>query len=108
MDYIKLGEVEYPVNLGIAGLREAEREMKKSITQLLSELINSSIEDTVFLCFLGLKHGARKAGNPFVLTVDDVSDLLDEPGKIAELSNLVGEQLGKIFAPMIELPEAEK
>jgi hypothetical protein len=99
VDLIKLGGKDYPVSLGFAALREAERETKRGLSDLLGGIENASIKDTVYICHLALKHGARKEKQEFTLTEEDVADLMDEPGKSTELSDLIGEQLGKIFAP---------
>jgi len=99
VDTITLSGKDYPVSLGFASLREAEKTKGKSLATIMGDLESASVTDTVYLCWLGLKHGARREGVEWELSEEQVADLLDEPGKLTELSNLIGEQLGKIFAP---------
>jgi hypothetical protein len=97
IDYIKFDGREYPVCMGFAALRECERERGQSLVKVIGN-IDNSFSDAVYVCYLALKHGQRRANEPVTLTEEIVADLLDEPGKLTELSDLIGEQLGKILA----------
>ncbi len=99
VDYVKFGEKEYPVSMGFAAMRECEKERGFSVLTLLDNIISQdTISETVYVCYLAIKHGERKAGRDVTITEDIVSDLLDEPGKLKIILDLITEQLGKILA----------
>lgn len=99
IDTITLSGKDYPVCFGMAALREVEKETGKDLAEVMNTLKKPKVTDVVYICWLGLKHGARHEGVDWAASEETVADLLDEPGKMTELSNLIGEQLGKIFAP---------
>lgn len=98
IDYIKLGDTDYPVSFGFAALRECEKEKDGDVAELIEDLLmGNSVGDKVHLCYLGVKHGLRQEKQD-PITEEDLTDLLDEPGKMVELLGIIGSHLGKIFA----------
>jgi len=109
IDHIDLGGTVYPVSIGFSALQEVERVKGISLINVIEEIQKTaSIGNTVYICWLAIKEGLRKEGKECALTEIEVADLLDEPGKLTELAGLIGVQLGKIFAPLLEQAQAQK
>jgi hypothetical protein len=79
IDYLKIGETEYPVKFGLNALALYCDEVGIKLGEL--DKIggsNTSLMDLIKLAFWGLKDGARSEGKPFDMTVENIADLLDD------------------------------
>ncbi len=102
IDHVTLGGTVYPVSIGFASLRQVEMEKGISLLDVIDAVgKNASVVNTVYICTLAINEGFRKEKETRVLSEVEVADLLDEPEKLTEIAGLIGNQLGKIFAPLI-------
>jgi len=87
MRRIKIGGETRPVKFGF----NAYAEFGEITHRALADIENigpktMTLKDSIVLCYAGLKEGARKEGNEFPHTVEDVGDWLDdEPTAVAEI-----------------------
>lgn len=79
MDYkiIKIDKKNYPVRFGMAAMMTFTKLTNKGLNDLQTMGDNMNIEEALALCYAGLKQGARKAGQSFDLTLEEVGDLFD-------------------------------
>ena len=95
METIKIGDKLRPVSFGFAALRIYEMESGKSFGD-----VTDSITDTVLIVYAGLKDGARRNGDEWKATVDDVADWLTaRPEAMTEIVAIYGEAMGKLNSP---------
>jgi len=79
IDYIKIGETEYPVKYGLNALSLYCDEVGIKLGELdRIGRADSSLRDLLRLFWWGFKDGARSEEKPFELTVENVADLMDE------------------------------
>jgi hypothetical protein len=79
LNYIKLGGKQRPIRYSHKALRMLSAEMgAKSFQDLGAKVSEIGIHDVPFLAWVGLKEGARHAGDPFDEKVETVSDWLDD------------------------------
>tara|TARA_Y100000004_G_scaffold141779_1_gene161257 strand:+ start:1932 stop:2264 length:333 start_codon:yes stop_codon:yes gene_type:complete len=69
---------DYPVKYGFAALRAFSDATGTTLGDLGSLGDNMSITQALALVWAGLKDGARVMNQEFVLSIDDVADLMDE------------------------------
>jgi hypothetical protein len=74
-----LGGESRPVKFGFNALSEFSELTGRSIQQLnVIDTKDISMKDMLLLCWCALKQGARKEGQEFTATVEDVGDWLDD------------------------------
>lgn len=69
---------ELPISYGMAALAEFLESEGLKLADLGEISERFQLTTVINLIRIGLKHGARKAGKDFSLTIDDVADLLDD------------------------------
>jgi hypothetical protein len=69
---------DYPVRFGMNSLRNFTKATNRSLQDLDKLGEGMSLDDACQLVLAGLKDGARVSGKDCSLSVEDVSDLLDE------------------------------
>lgn len=69
---------DYPVKYGFAALRAFSDATGTTLGDLGTLGDNMTITQALALVWAGLKDGARVMKKDFVLTIDDVADLMDE------------------------------
>ncbi len=69
---------DYPVKYGFAALRAFSDATGTTLGDLGNLGDNMTITQALALVWAGLKDGARVMKQDFVLTIDDVADLMDE------------------------------
>ncbi len=69
---------DYPVKYGFAALRAFSDATGTTLGDLGALGNNMTITQAIALVWAGLKDGARVTKQDFVLSIDDVADLLDE------------------------------
>ena len=69
---------DYPVKYGFAALRAFSDVTGTTLAELSSLGENMTITQALALVWAGLKDGARVMKQDFVLSIDDVADLIDE------------------------------
>jgi len=93
--FVKIAGKEYPIKFGMNALRKYGIRTNTSLSDLdkLGEnmMLNSAL--TLILC--GLEDGFRKAKQEFILSIDDLADLIDEDNDaIQRCMSILTEQMG--------------
>jgi len=87
IDYVKLGGEEYPVKFGFNAVRlycDDTGIKLGAITDVFGP--DGTLTNLIKLAWYGLRDGSRSGKKPFELTIDDVSDLMDEQGKLQAIN----------------------
>jgi hypothetical protein len=94
IDYIKIGDKEYPVKFGLNALALFCDEVGLKLGELDKIGAQSSLMDILRLAYWGMKDGARSEGKPFDLTVENIADLLDDnpSGHVVRIVNIFKKQ----------------
>ena len=94
IDYIKIGDKEYPVKFGLNALALFCDEVGLKLGELDKIGAGSSLMDILRLTYWGMKDGARSEGKPFDLTVENIADLFDDDpsGYIVRIVNIFKKQ----------------
>lgn len=80
LNYVKIGEKEYPVSFGNAALVAFEADTGISISSIGE---NTPYSNTIRLVYIALRDGARRAKQEFTMTFEAMCDLLDDhPGAL--------------------------
>mgnify|MGYP006969370929 FL=1 len=83
-ELITINGKELPIKYGMNALRIFCKATNKTLGDLEKLGNHLTLDDSVHLIIAGLKDGHRKAGKPFNLTVEDISDVLDDDISIIE------------------------
>lgn len=87
---IKINEKSYPVHFGVAAIAEVYDLIGFKFTQDgFGKAIEFTFTTMLNIAYVGIKHGARKAGQKWDLSYEETCDLFDEDfaalNKIIEL-----------------------
>ena len=77
-EIVKIGNESFPIRYGMNSLRIFCNRTGMKLNDLQSLGSNISLEDACQLILAGVEDGSRKAGKDFTLTIDQLSDLLDD------------------------------
>jgi len=88
IDYIHIGGTRRPVKFGMNALRLFCKATGLKIGDLAKLGDDMSLDDAIQLAYYGLYDGARKEGQKFTDSIEDVADWLDEPGKFEEVFDI--------------------
>jgi hypothetical protein len=85
---VVLGGQERPIKFGFNALTDFSKRTNRNIEQLNTlNPMSLTMEDLLTLCWCALKSGARKEGQEFKVTIEDVGDWLDDnPGALVEIT----------------------
>ncbi len=87
---------DYPVKYGFAALRAFSDATGTTLGDLSSLGDNMTITQAIALVWAGLKDGARVMKQDFVLSIDDVADLMDEDEEaMAKVLEVFSESMAK-------------
>ena len=93
MDRIKINKKDYPVCFGFNGLKELENISGSSLLSGVNKS-NLSVTFIIQMTYVGLIHGAKKEGDKFNYTIEDVGDwLTDSPGVTGEVIKIFTESM---------------
>ena len=102
---INANNKSFPVKFGMAALSEFLDAENLQLGELDKIASNLTLTRALRLVHLGMKHGARVAGERFELSFEDVCDLMDEnPGLMQEVLDIFGKQM-TAFAGNGQVPE---
>lgn len=83
MNYITIGTEKYPVKWGFRALAEFGELAEISLAEMTNPAKMSmqlSLEKCIKMCWVGLKHGAKAAGEPLRFkNWEELADVLDNP-----------------------------
>ena len=77
-EFIELGGKQYPIRFGMNAIRLFCKETNTTLSQFDNITNDMSLDHACILVLCGLQDGARKAGQPCELVVEDIADFLDE------------------------------
>jgi hypothetical protein len=77
-EVVILNKKDYPIRFGMNALRIYCKQTNKSLNDLEKLGQDMSLDDACQLILAGLRDGARVAGKDFSLSVEDMSDILDD------------------------------
>ena len=92
---------DYPVKYGFAALRAFSDATGTTLGELGAMANNMTITQAIALVWAGLKDGARVTKQDFVLSIDDVADLMDEDENA--MNNVL-----KVFEKSMSKPNQKK
>jgi hypothetical protein len=99
VEIVSIDGKNYPVKFGFNALRLFGNETGKSLAEIMTLSNDIGINDAVALMWAGLKDGHRVEKVPFIMTMDDVSDLLDaDPSALNKVM--------EVFAKSFKAPES--
>tara|TARA_R100000655_G_scaffold51305_1_gene88980 strand:+ start:9343 stop:9654 length:312 start_codon:yes stop_codon:yes gene_type:complete len=75
---VEIAGQSLPIRYGFNALAIFEKESGQSVSSISKYGDNVPVRIAIDLVYAGLKDGARVSKNNFILTKDDVGDLLDE------------------------------
>lgn len=87
MNYLKIGQEQYPVSFGYGALMAYETATGVGVSATFEAFSRgeSRITDVLQLIACGLENGARKANAPRAYTPQDVADMLDDAPDATEV-----------------------
>ena len=94
MNFIKYKEQDEPIVIDFAVVQIVCA--KYNLTLLEFQLTGANPEHMATVCYEGLRRGAKKYGKEFVLTIDDVVEILTE--SLAEFAEVFLNSVTKMFA----------
>tara|TARA_R110000787_G_scaffold87489_3_gene186378 strand:+ start:3747 stop:4091 length:345 start_codon:yes stop_codon:yes gene_type:complete len=95
-EYVKMDGKSYPVKFGFNALRHFSRMTGTSINDMERIGQDMTFDTALSLIFCGLKDGARASKEDFILTMDDLGDILDnDMSGIEKCMELFASQMGK-------------
>jgi hypothetical protein len=98
-EIVSIDGKSYAVKFGFNALRLFGNETGKSLAEIMTLSNNIGMNDAIALMWAGLKDGHRVEKTPFVMTMDDVSDLLDaDPSALNKVMD--------VFAKSFKAPES--
>ena len=77
-EVIKIADKTFSIKFGMNALRIFCKRTGKNLNDLQTLGQGMSLDEACHLILSGIEDGSRKAGQDFELTVDELSDLLDE------------------------------
>lgn len=77
-ELIEINKKQMPIRYGMNALRIFCKATNKSLNDLSNLGLSMSLDDSCELILAGLKDGHRKAGKELNLSVEDISDFLDD------------------------------
>jgi hypothetical protein len=84
MEYIKLNGKDQPFRFGLKALKELESAVTPEKFNNIITGQNGSFSDNILIAEnilrIGLNHGAKKAGEKYVVTPEKAEDMIDEGG----------------------------
>jgi len=89
----------YPVKYGMAALSEFLDSEGLALSDMENLGKNMSLTTALKLVYFGLKHGARKAGKDFALSLEDIGDMCDDDPDLLE-------KCMKVFSESMPQPNA--
>ena len=97
-EVVILNKKDYPIRFGMNALRIYCKQTNRSLNDLQKLGQDMSLDDAVQLMFAGLRDGSRVAGKEFTLTIDDLTDILDEDfDALQKCLNVFSEQFSAKF-----------
>lgn len=77
-ELITINKKEFPIRYGMNALRIFCKETNKTLNDLSKLGNDMSLEDSIQLVRAGLMDGGRKAGQPCLISIEDIADALDD------------------------------
>lgn len=77
-ELITINNKEFAIRYGMNALRIFCKETNKTLNDLSKLGNDMSLEDSIQLVKAGLMDGGRKAGQPCLLSIEDIADALDD------------------------------
>lgn len=75
---ITINGKELPIRFGMNALRIFGKNTNTSLNDMQNLGADMKLDDSIHLIKAGLEDGHRKAGKPFSITVEDISDWMDD------------------------------
>ena len=72
MRSLTINKKKYPFHLGIRAWKEYALDLQSNGSELKLDKL-----DDIYIIYLGLKHGAKKEGEGFKMTIESVEEMLD-------------------------------
>ena len=92
-EVIKIADQTFSIRFGMNALRIFCKKTGKNLNDLQTLGQGMSLDEACHLIFAGIEDGCRKAGQEFNLTIDELSDLLDEDfDALPRAMDIFGEQ----------------
>lgn len=98
---VSVNRKKYPVYFGMAALSDFEQQTKISLKEMGKFASGMTLQDTLELVYLGLKHGARRMDQECAFAgAYDVADFVDqEPDFLAQVMDIFTQQYAPKEAP---------
>ena len=95
-EIIELGGKNFPIFFGFNGLRKYCGLTGTSLSNLMNLGQDMTLDEALKLVLIGIEEGCRKADQEFILTIDELGDMLDtDLTGLTRALEIFGEQMGQ-------------
>ena len=92
--FVKINGKDFPIKFGFNSLRKYSDATNTSLSDLDKLGSQMTLNEALLLIYYGLEDGYRAAKQPCEITIDDLSDLIDEDfDALTKCMEILGEQM---------------
>jgi hypothetical protein len=93
--FIEINKKKYPIKFGFNALRKYSSKTNTSLQDLDKLGDNMTLDGALTLIYCGIEDGHRAAKQEFILSVDDLADLIDNDyDSIGRAMEILSEHMG--------------